>query len=137
MPPDPLSADVRRFLAEMVRSVNELELLLLLRDNEQEGFTASRASRELYQAEGWVAGHLEALVALRLAERVEDDPPAYRYAPADPPTRRTVDRLADAFARRRTRVIALIYRPEPSSAERFADAFRIVRDEDEDDEDGG
>ena len=132
MPPDPLSPDVRRFVADVIRSVNELELLLLLREEEATWWTAAAASRRLYQSEGWVAGHLEALVVLGLAERGgTEDEPAYRYAPRGGGTRRTIDRLAEAFAKRRTRVIALIYRPESSSAERFADAFRLRRDDDE------
>jgi hypothetical protein len=136
VPADPLPNDVRRFVADVVRSVNELELLLLLRDHPDRVWTAQAASRDLYQSEGWVAGHLEALVVLRLAERSGGEPPGYRYAPGDQATRRTIDRLAEAFARRRTRVIALIYRPESSSAERFADAFRVrPYDEDEGGED--
>ncbi|HYF28698.1 MAG TPA: hypothetical protein VD931_23355 [Baekduia sp.] len=133
MPNDPLSPDVRRFVADVIRSVNELELLLLLREHQDRAWTPQEASARLYQSEGWVAGHLEALVVLGLAAREgAHDAPAYRYAPGDERTRRTIDALAEAFARRRTRVIALIYRPEPSSAERFADAFRLRRDDEDD-----
>ena len=133
MPDAPLPPDVRRFITGVVRSVNELELLLLLAEERDEPWTAAAASRVLYQSEGWVAGHLEALVVLGLAEQVGDGPPGYRFGPGDAATRRTIQQTGECFRRRRAAVIALIYRGEPSSAERFADAFRLRRD-DEDEE---
>jgi len=129
----PLPPDVLAFLRERVSSVAELDVLLLLHRDPERAWTAQSASVELYRPDVWVAGQLEGMVATGLARRQEGEPPSYRWDPADPGIAVTVKRVAEAFRLRHTSVIGAIYAPRGGAAERFADAFRLRPDKEEED----
>ena len=107
-----------------------LEVLLCLRSHGDDPVTAGALSRELRIPEEAAAAHLEEFSHLRLARAEGAQPRSYRYAAARD-IGRTVDELADAYARRKTSVISLIYSKPSDQVQSFADAFRIRRREDD------
>jgi len=119
--------DVRRFIERHVDSASLLEALLLLRRDPDRWWPADDVAAALKTRAAAAEGYLR---ALRDHALVEEDDGRFRYAvPAV--ERRTVDALADCFARRRHTVIGVIFdQPDDadtSAARSLADAFRLRR----------
>jgi hypothetical protein len=112
--------DVERFVRTALSSVQQLEVLLLLRASDQ-SWTPEDVAARLKTHAAAAAGCLQSLALVGLAAEHGD---AYRY---DPGARAgLVDRLAELYPTYRTRITGLIY-SEASDAEAFADAFRLRR----------
>lgn len=113
MAAEPLSASARRFLVEEIRSVMQLELVLLLRRDGDRRWGAAAAARELRAPRPWVEDQLKGMVALGLVEATEDDDPRYRFA-RGAPLAAAVDEIALCFPQWRTSIIALIHGARPA-----------------------
>jgi hypothetical protein len=115
---------VRRFIASHIISVAQLEVLLLLRAAADKEWTATEVARALVTqpeaAAGWLADLAERELATENGGR-------YRYAPADSDVERTVDGLAESYAKYRVAVIGLIFGRPSERVTRLADAFRVRR----------
>ena len=118
-------ADVERFLLQNITSVDQLEVLLLLRADPGRTWSPAAVSRELATQPEAAAQRLADLQALRLVVPAEGHDRPYRYAPATDDLRAQVDRLAQVYKERRVAVITLIYSKPHSQAQAFADAFRL------------
>jgi hypothetical protein len=117
---------VRRFLAEHIDSVGLLEALLLLRAAPDKRWTAEELARALVTGERLADRQLNELHGHRLAVA---DGTGYRYA-AGGEHARTVDDLAECYARRRHTVIGAIYGGgQTRGATSLADAFRLRKDD--------
>jgi hypothetical protein len=130
MPLRRLSAPARRFLAEEVHSVLQLELMLLLAAAPSRSWTANEAARELRAPEPWVAGQLTDLVVAGIARADGSDPAGHRFA-GDGAWALVIADIADQFRRRRTTIIKLIFAPAASDIQSFSDAFRLRPEEDD------
>jgi hypothetical protein len=113
--------DVARFVRAALSSVQQLEVLLLLREGQQQPWTADEVAKRLKTHAGAAAGCLQSLALLGLAL---EEGESYRYEPGGRAA--LVDRLAELYPTYRTRIVGLIY-SEASDAEAFADAFRLRR----------
>ena len=125
---DSISPDVRRFVAESIRSVAQLELLLLLHRDAAVEWTAESAGREMRFPTDWVSEQLAGFHRAGLVGPSGSDHRTYRYGPG-PGLGRIVDELAETFSRRRTTVTSLIFSGTAADVRRFSDAFRLGRDE--------
>jgi hypothetical protein len=126
-----IPAEIKRFLAEDIESVRQLEVLLQLRETPSRAWTAQEVSESQRSSPAWAAQQLEDLRAKRLVDIAEGPTgePAYRYHPADAALATTVDEVAGLFARRKTTVVALIFGdPGGDPVRSLADAFRIRRE---------
>jgi hypothetical protein len=130
MPSRRLSPTARRFLAERIHSVMQLELVLLLARDRDAAWTAPAAARELRAPEAWVADQLVDLVAEGVA-RVPDGRPDVASFAVDGPWAAAVDEIAGQFAQRRTSIIRLIFAPASADVQSFSDAFRLRPGDDE------
>lgn len=124
-----LPEDVYRFLYQNIESVEQLEVLLLLRQGPDRGWTADDVARALYSHPSSVVRRLTLL--LRQGLLGEHDPGVYRYAPRTPELEGTVARVADCYRQRRVAVITLIASKPLEDVRAFSDAFRIRRDKGE------
>lgn len=124
-----LPDDVRRFLAANIGSVAQLEVLLLLRSSRDRAWCAAEVSRALYTAPEMMADLLADLAEKGLLEVAHASDTRYRYAPQIEGVDEVVGRLADLYKQRRVAVISLIYAEPVDKAQRFADAFRIRKEE--------
>jgi hypothetical protein len=122
-----LEADVRRFLYANIRSVPELELLLLLRQHADRARTAEELATALGLAQPPLERMLFDLMARGLLTPTRVLPIAYRYGPRAPETARAVDRLAELYPDHRLAVGQLIRDREDESLRLFSDAFRLRR----------
>jgi hypothetical protein len=129
---DRISPRVRRFVAEHIDSVTQLELLLLMHRDPAASWTAAGAAREMHMPEDWAATHLERFSSVGLLARTDDPDPSFSYRVASDAAP-LIDEVADTFRRRRTSMTALIFSPSTHDIALFSDAFRIRHDGEEDD----
>jgi DNA-binding IclR family transcriptional regulator len=121
-----LPQHVDRFLRGSLRSVWELELLLLLRAQRSRSWTADELVHDLRASMAIVGTALGTLQRLRLIERAADE--SYRYAPVTPELDQLVSDTAAAFASSPSSVTEAILSAPSSSIRIFADAFKIKKD---------
>jgi hypothetical protein len=120
--PDEIPADIQRFLADNIRSIAQLELLLMLHRERQRTWTVADAARELYTAVSMTEPLLESLRAIGLVNLQGDQ---YQYAPKSKQLDQTVGELSQLYQQRRVTIINLIYSAPVQKLQDFADAFRI------------
>ena len=125
-----LSAEARKFLADHIESVLELEALLLLAADPNRTWTAIDVARELRVDPGWAGPQLSRLCGRGVLACDSDPQPHYRFAPSSPKMEQAVRDLASAYATRRVTVISLIFAKPTDKLKSFADAFRLRREED-------
>jgi hypothetical protein len=116
-------ASVKQFIAKHIESVGQLEVLLLLRAAGQKEWTAAEVARALVLQLDAAVGWLEDLAGRGLATEEER---RYRYGPPSE-VERTIDELAESYAKYRVTVIGLIFSKPSERITVFSDAFRIRR----------
>lgn len=115
--------DVRDFVAAAIRSVEQLEVLLLLERDPDRDWSAGEVSAELRTQERSAGAWLAQLETRGL---LAENGGRYRYA-AREPERATVASLRRCYEVYRVRLIGLIFERQDDAIQSFADAFRIRR----------
>lgn len=120
---DPMDPDLLEFLDRHIRSVEQLEILLLLRSMAYRSWTAEGVSTELRSNEASAARRLDELARDGLLLVEQDTPRVYRY---DPSSRlaSSVRKLEECYSQYRLRIIERIFR-KPDGLRDFAEAFRV------------
>lgn len=113
---------VRRFIGRHIESVEQLEVLLLLRGAADKDWTAAEAARALVIQPDSAADWLAKLNSHGLLAR---EGGSFRYDPAGAETERTIDGLAESYAKYRVAVIGLIFSKPSERVTVFSDAFRF------------
>ncbi len=121
--------DARRLVASRITSVEQLEILLLLRRDPQRAWTPGAVAEELRSSESSVSKRLDSLRAGGLVEGTSSSGESYRYAPAADWLGQAVDSLAELYAESPYRVIDLIFAKPIDNLRVYADAFRYRKDE--------
>ena len=124
-----LPEDVHRFLYHNIDSVEQLEVLLLLRRVPQRGWTAEEVARELYSHPSSILHRMTSLAGRGLLRELE--PACYQYAPRSTELHATVTRVAETYRERRVAVITLIASKPIENVRAFSDAFRLRRKKEE------
>jgi hypothetical protein len=121
--------EIARFLSAHIASVEELELLLLLRRERERAWTAEAAAHALYANPQSIARRLTKLQHSELVAGTDAAPaPAtFRYAPADAEICALVGRLDEVYRERRVAVITHLASQPLENIRAFADAFRLGR----------
>lgn len=122
-----LPEHLNRFLAEKIRSVSQLEMLLLVRSAPDRAWSADEICRALYIAPEMCIEQLEQLRASGLFA-TGTAPGQYQYAPQDPALADTMAELAVMYHQRRVTVITAIYSEPTDKIRTFADAFRLRKE---------
>lgn len=119
-----LSAPLVSFIGRHLESVAQLEVLLLLRAAPAKWWSVDEVARAQVSAPDATALCLGHLSSHRL---VAEDGASFRYEPAGPEAS-VVDQLAEAYATRRTTVVAQIFAPPSGgAASTLAEGFRFKR----------
>src|SRR5690349_12182060 len=125
-----LPEEVRRFIAQHIDSVEQLEILLLLHQQPGRAWSSEAVARELRIAPASAGERLEAMVHDGILLRQGVSPKEYLYSPETMKLDDAVRGLAMGYAKRRVTVINLIYSKPVGRIRTFADAFRLRKDED-------
>lgn len=127
--PSGLPEDVYRFLYHNIDSVEQLEVLLLLRQSPERDWTAEAVARTLYSHPSSIIHRLSSLAGRGLLRELE--PAHFQYAPRSTELHDTVSRVAACYRERRVAVITLIASKPIENVRAFSDAFRIRRKKEE------
>ena len=127
MPETGLTAELKRFIAGFVPSLEHLEILLLLSRSPDNPWTVDTVYDVVKSSTSGVEKALNELVEMKLAARSPEG--SYKYAPSGPDVAKLVDELAQAYKTRRIRVVESIYTPELDALREFQRAFRFRKDE--------
>lgn len=120
--------DTKRFLADYITSVDQLEALLLLSGQPGRAWDAADLSRELYIAPEAAAARLADLQTLGFLARTEGPVASYSYQPRTADLSRGVSQLAEVYKQRRAAVITMIYSKPLKHVQSFADAFKFWKE---------
>jgi hypothetical protein len=123
---------VRRFIADHIDSVEQLEILLLLYQHPERSWTAESVARELRISVLSAGDRLKDMARAAILSRVEGGEGEYCYAPENQQLGEAVAGLATAYSERRVTVINLIFSKPIDKIRTFADAFRLRRDDEDD-----
>jgi hypothetical protein len=122
------SSEFRTFINKNINSVEQIEVLLILRANPERVWTVDEISAIMRSTPNSIRARLESLAAKKLSTPVDGQ--GFRYS-ASGRLDAMVEVLAEEYGRRRFSVIELVF-SRPDAARQFADAFRLRDEEDED-----
>lgn len=115
---------VRSFVERHIRSIEQLEILLLLRQSPERWWSVQGVYDVILSTPPSVQRWLDELVAQSFIEFAATTPASYRYS-AQAENAVQIDRIAEAYGTMPVRVIEAIYKPTRNPAQGFADAFRL------------
>lgn len=121
-----VSADIRRFIAEHIRSIAQLDLLLLLYADPDRSWSAQAAAAAIYAAPDMTQRLLDQLLISGLLA-ADEQKTAYHYAPSRDEVGRVVEQTASLYRDRPMSVVSLLYADRGDAIQDFADAFRLRR----------
>lgn len=124
-----LSDEVHRFLSLHIESVEELEVLLLVRRSLDRGWSAEDVARELYSHPTSIVRRFQRLLGSGLVR--ETSPGQVQYAPRSAELDQAVARVAEAYRERRVAVVSLIASKPIENVKAFSDAFRLRKRKEE------
>ncbi|HEY9180130.1 MAG TPA: hypothetical protein VIO32_05385 [Candidatus Baltobacteraceae bacterium] len=121
------SSEFRTFINKNINSIEQIEVLLILRANPERVWTVDEISAIMRSSSNSIRSRLQGLAAKKLSAAISDK--EYRYA-ASGRLDAMVELLAEEYGRRRFSVIELVF-SRPDAARQFADAFRLRDEENE------
>ena len=119
-----LPGHLRSFIAQHIRTVVELESLLLLHGQPQREWSAAELGKELRIDEQFARQEITDLVQRGLAQ-CSNESSTCRYAPRTTELDQAVKELARVYEERRVSVIQAIYSKPADPIQSFADAFKF------------
>lgn len=128
MSADPLPDNVRALLTEHIRSLRGLELLLLLHADPTRQWSAQELSDELRASALWAEQELVFLARRGFLSGPEPGSGKFQFAPRPSELASAVDMLSTLYPARRFTIIQTIYSAPSESIRRFADAFRLRKE---------
>lgn len=124
--PSSLSEPLLGLLRERLPSLEQIDIVLLLRGARERGWTAPEVAAELRTPPESTAMRLFLLAANGVVAFEGAGVPRYRYA-ADATLEPLFDELAGAYESRRDAVIAVVGGGPPDPLRSFADAFKLKK----------
>jgi hypothetical protein len=121
--PSPLSEPVARFVRERLPSVEQIDIVLLLRDDRERAWTAPEVAAKLAMPPESTAMRLFLLASNGVVAMESSGMPRYRYAAG---FEELIDELADVYTTNREALTPIIGGP-PDPLRSFADAFKLKR----------
>ncbi len=125
MATEPLPDSVRGFLSRYIHSLEQLELLLVVRGQPDRLWTVAEVYEIIRSSQRSLAKGLESFVAEGFFSEHNG---FFRYAPRTEELRIAVEQIAAAYQFSRVRVIEAIFASEIDPVQKFADAFKLRKD---------
>ncbi|RYD72570.1 MAG: hypothetical protein EOP84_22955 [Verrucomicrobiaceae bacterium] len=129
MPEHKIAPDVRDFLRKHIRTVEQLEILLLLRQEKYREWTVPEVFAKVRSSEQSVAMRLAQFAEEGMLSASNGVPVTYRYSPRQSNLDDVIGRTGEAFQTRRVQVMETIFGGGDTDIvdpiQSFADAFRF------------
>ncbi|WP_373044470.1 hypothetical protein [Vulgatibacter sp.] len=122
-----ISEEVRTFVVEHIDSVEQLEVLLLIRASAKRTWTAEGVASELRIDPRSAGQRLEDLRKAGLVAPAEGG--GVCFSPRSQSLARVVEELAQSYHTHRVSVISLIFSKPSERIRSFSDAFRLRRED--------
>jgi hypothetical protein len=122
-----IPSDLVSFLEKHIKSVEQLEILLLLHSLPQTAFAIEAIVETIRSSRYSVENRLQDLCDSKLVKRIQAAPPRYQFDPEDPAATQFIKRLGTAYNEKRVRLIEQIYSSTSRSIQSFADAFKLKK----------
>lgn len=120
-----ISEQLRDFITRHIFSLEQLEILLLLRGEPDAEWDAASVAKALALQPDSAAARLADLRARGLIDEIADNPLRYRYGASKP----IVDELAEAYRTQRVSITTLIFSKPLENIRSFAAAFKLKKDD--------
>jgi hypothetical protein len=128
MATEALPDSLKRFLSRYIHSLEQLELLRLLRSQPHRPWTVAQVYEVTRSSQSSLQKGLESFAREGCFSEENGAPPAFRYASRDEEMRSAVEQVAASYRLSRGRVIEAIFAPEIDPVQTFADAFKLKKD---------
>jgi hypothetical protein len=125
---DALPPAVKQLLSQYIRSVEQLEVLLLVQSQPNRAWTAGEVYDVIRSSKASVEERLKAFTSFGFLVEEPGPPARFRYAPKDAELRTAVEATASVYQTWRIRVIEAIFAPEIDPVQSFADAFKLRKE---------
>lgn len=124
-----LSEQLKLFIREYVRSLEELEVLLITSNEPDRLWTAEEVFKMTQSNITSVSGRLKSLADFGLLIENHASGRTYRYSPKSPELAQKTDELKRIYSQSKYKVIEAIFSMPRSQAQRFADSFKLKQKE--------
>ena len=122
------SKELDAFIADEIKSLEQLEILLLLSGNPHKWWSVATVYEVIKSSTASVAARLEELVARGVIRGEKGAETRYQFSPEDQSLWRIVTELREAYKERPVKVVQAIYSKPPDAVQEFAKAFRLRKD---------
>lgn len=123
------TTDVLDFIVKKVESIEQLEVLLLLREHRDRVWTARQVNDVIRSSDQSITHHLNKWTNSGLLSLKDRTSGTYVYLPSSRELDSTVGKLAEFYRDRRVTVIEYIYSKSLRKIHMFSDAFKIKKDD--------
>jgi predicted transcriptional regulator len=117
-----LSGDIQQFLERNVHSIEQLEILLLLRASPDREWTVREVYQRVLTNETSVAQSLGKLSEHGLVRKADES--AFQFE-TSPNTEKILEELAQLYKEKPTRILYALYGAQRPELEAFTQAFRV------------
>lgn len=126
MPEEPIPKDVLLFIADHIRSVEQLEILCLLVETPDRAWSTSEIFRTIQSTEKSVLDGVQYFMDHGVVS--QDAEGLFRFNPEAALLKESVLRLVRTYRERRVTIIETIYKKPLFSVQDFAEAFRLRKE---------
>ena len=121
-----LSEPLRIFIREYVKSLEELEVLLVMSDEPDRSWTAEEIFKMTQSNIVSIRGRLKSLAASGFLVENQGSAPGFRFCPKTPEMAERTSELKRLYAVSKFKVIEAIFSAPPhGQAQSFADSFKL------------
>lgn len=124
----PIPESVARFIAVHVRSLEQLEILLLLASKPEQAWSVDAVYDVIRSSHSSAAERLDELRLQGLLSVSDEKKSSYRYQPQTPESAAAIETLARLYKERRVKIVEMIYSQPTDPLQHFADAFKFKKD---------
>ena len=122
------SKELDAFIAAEMKSLEQLEILLLISGNPHKWWSAVTVYEVVKSNPTSVATRLDELTARGVLRKESGTESRYQFSPEDPAVWKIVTELREAYKERPVKVVQAIYSKPPDAVQEFAKAFRVRKD---------
>ena len=124
--PAAIPQEIQQFITNHVRSVEQLEILLLIHGTPHKIWSVQSVYSSILSSKSSVERWLEEFVRTGFCQKTTDEPANYFFS-ASGEIELRLSALAELYKIKPARVIEAIFKKDLGAAQSFADAFKIKR----------